>query len=75
MARNGVWELKDILLRYCPNGGSSRGVRDFVERDLLSFAGKNPQVQFKTKIQGGHPCVYGSYGKCKTYRASCRVPI
>lgn len=63
MARNGVWELKDILLRYCASSGSSKGVRAFVERDLAAFAARNPQISFKTKIQGGHPCVYGTYGK------------
>ncbi|CAN8070352.1 unnamed protein product [Agarophyton chilense] len=61
MARNGVWELREVLLRYCANSGSSRGVRDFVEHGLVSFARKNPHIQFQTEIKGGHPCVFCKY--------------
>lgn len=66
MARNGIWELREVLLRYCASSGSSRGVREFVEHDLISFAAKNSQIQFQTKIQGGHPCVYAKYGKSES---------
>lgn len=62
-----MWELKDVLLRYCAIGGSSRGVRGFVEKDLLPFAGRNPQLEMKTKIQGGHPCVFATYSKLKRF--------
>ena len=63
MARNGVWELEHLLIRYCGTSASSKGVREFVERDLVEFAKKNPQIQFKTEIKGGFPCVYGKYSK------------
>lgn len=66
MARNGVWELREVVLRYCASSGSSRGVREFVEHDLISFASKNPQVEFQTKIQGGHPCVFAKYGRLES---------
>lgn len=61
MARNGVWELRNVMLRYCATGGSSVGVREFVESGLAHFAEKNPQILFKTQIESGHPCVYGDY--------------
>ncbi|KAI0559136.1 hypothetical protein FGB62_166g054 [Gracilaria domingensis] len=40
MARNGVWELREVLVRYCANSGSSRGVREFVEHgeDIPAFS-------------------------------------
>ena len=27
MCTRGVWQLKTLILRYCPHGGSSRGMR------------------------------------------------
>lgn len=66
MARRGVWELNEVILRYCAHGGSSGGVRQFVEKNLAGFAAHNPQISFKTTIRGGHPCVYGKYS---TYSA------
>lgn len=64
MARNGVWELRNVLLRYCATGGSSRGVREYVEDGLAQFAKKNPQIEFSTQIKSGHPCVFAEYSKC-----------
>lgn len=62
-----MWELKEITLRYCATSGSSEGVRSFVENGLISFSKRNPQIHFRTKIQGGHPCVFGSYSKLVPY--------
>lgn len=61
MARNGVWELERLVLRYCPTSGSSKGAREFVETGLIPFAKKNPQIQIKTAIRSGHPHIYGKY--------------
>lgn len=64
MARNGVWELKEMLLRYSPNSGSSRGTVEFVEKDLLNFARANPQIKIATYVRrAGHPQVFASYGE------------
>lgn len=63
MARNGVWELRNVLLRYCATGGSSRGVREYVESGLVQFAERNPHIEIRTEIKSGHPCVYGDYSK------------
>lgn len=50
-------------LRYCATGGSSRGVREFVEQSLIPFAKRNPQIEIRTEIKSGHPCIYGDYSK------------
>lgn len=71
MARNGVWELRNVLLRYCATGGSSRGVREYVENGLAQFAEKNSQIEFSTQIKPGHPCVFADYSKYIAKKQSC----
>lgn len=69
MARRGVWELRNLTIRYSSAGGSSRGVREYVEKDLLGFAKKNPQISIETILQSGHPAVCADYGKMSCSRA------
>eukprot|EP00180_Rhodochaete_pulchella_P004396 Plantae.Rhodophyta-Rhodochaete_pulchella.ctg8277.p2 GENE.Plantae.Rhodophyta-Rhodochaete_pulchella.ctg8277~~Plantae.Rhodophyta-Rhodochaete_pulchella.ctg8277.p2 ORF type:complete len:175 (+),score=21.26 Plantae.Rhodophyta-Rhodochaete_pulchella.ctg8277:80-604(+) len=61
MARAGRWELKEVLLRYSLNAGSSRGVRDFVNEGLVLFARDNPQLVVRTQLRESHPFVDGRY--------------
>lgn len=63
MARRGAFELQEIVLRYSLDGGSSRGVREFVEHELLPFARENPHITIKTIFRNTHPNVIGRYGK------------
>nr|CAG4650562.1 EOG090X0FS9 [Sida crystallina] len=35
-------QLVRVTLKFCKNHGGSRGVRDFIESDLLSFTKSNP---------------------------------
>lgn len=37
-----ICQLKRITLRFCKSSGSSRGMRDFIETDLVSFANDHP---------------------------------
>ncbi|XP_063981357.1 large ribosomal subunit protein mL43 [Diachasmimorpha longicaudata] len=39
-----IGQLQRITLKFCKNRGSSRGMRDFLENDLLDFARENPGV-------------------------------
>ncbi|OQV23836.1 putative 39S ribosomal protein L43, mitochondrial [Hypsibius exemplaris] len=39
-----VCQLQRITLKFCKEYGSSRGVREFIEKDLLDFARQNPGV-------------------------------
>ncbi|GJQ72888.1 putative 39S ribosomal protein L43 [Trypoxylus dichotomus] len=45
-AQNGVGryicQLQRVVLKFCKNNGSSRGLRDFVEKELVNFAKDNP---------------------------------
>lgn len=37
-----ICQLKRITLRFCKSNGSSRGMRDFIETDLIHFAQDHP---------------------------------
>ncbi|XP_055386075.1 39S ribosomal protein L43, mitochondrial [Condylostylus longicornis] len=37
-----VPQMQRITLKFCKNNGSSRGMRDFIENDLIDFAKNNP---------------------------------
>lgn len=39
-----VCQLQRVVLKFCKNNGSSRGMRDFIESDLIDFAKHNPGV-------------------------------
>lgn len=39
-----IGQLQRITLKFCKNNGSSKGVRDFIENDLVDFAKTNPSV-------------------------------
>ncbi|RDD40547.1 39S ribosomal protein L43, mitochondrial [Trichoplax sp. H2] len=39
-----ICQLQRITLRYCNKGGSSRGLREFINSNAVDFAQKNPQV-------------------------------
>eukprot|EP01027_Heterolobosea_sp_BB2_P003104 GEZU01004701.1.p2 GENE.GEZU01004701.1~~GEZU01004701.1.p2 ORF type:complete len:151 (+),score=20.81 GEZU01004701.1:48-455(+) len=70
MSRNGVFQLRKIIINYCDIGGSSRGVREYINTELFKFAEKNPQIQFEVKLRRGHhPYVAGEYvhGKVHTH--------
>ena len=58
----GVLQLTQLVVRYCPHGGSSRGARDYVFGDLAAFAAANPAVECRSELgRGKHPVVRGSY--------------
>ncbi|KAJ8921913.1 hypothetical protein NQ315_008547 [Exocentrus adspersus] len=39
-----VGQLQRVVLKFCKNNGSSRGMRDFIESGLVNFAKENPGV-------------------------------
>ncbi|XP_020297696.1 39S ribosomal protein L43, mitochondrial [Pseudomyrmex gracilis] len=44
-----VCQLQRVTLKFCKNNGSSRGMRGFIEHDLVEYARENPGVVVYTK--------------------------
>ncbi|ELR10837.1 mitochondrial ribosomal protein L51/S25/CIB8 family protein [Acanthamoeba castellanii str. Neff] len=62
MSRSGIWQLRKLKLQYCDFGGSSRGMREFLETRLPEFQKKNPQVLVDVvKRRNRHPHLSGEY--------------
>ncbi|XP_015945914.1 uncharacterized protein LOC107470987 [Arachis duranensis] len=71
MALRGVWQLQKLIVSYCNWGGSSRGIRAFMELELPVFKEKNPQLEVVTElIRGQHPHLKAFY-KNKNERVIC----
>ncbi|KAF4367591.1 hypothetical protein F8388_011230 [Cannabis sativa] len=71
MAQRGVWQLQKLIVNYCDWGGSSRGIRAFMESQLPALKECNPQLEVVTElIRGQHPLLKGFY-KNKRERVVC----
>ncbi|KAI8427120.1 hypothetical protein MSG28_014743 [Choristoneura fumiferana] len=57
-----VCQLQRIVLKFCKSNGSSRGIRDYIEQDLVEFAEQNPGVVVYLKPRRHRaPIVVGEY--------------
>ncbi|KAG8073958.1 hypothetical protein GUJ93_ZPchr0006g43743 [Zizania palustris] len=62
MALRGVWQLQKLVVNYCDWGGSSRGIRAFMETHLQVLREKNPHLEVVTElVRGQHPNLKGIY--------------
>ncbi|KAL4476446.1 hypothetical protein ABPG74_010179 [Tetrahymena malaccensis] len=63
MCSRGVFQLRKIQLQFCDFGGSSKGVRDFLNSDTVKeFMVKNPQIQFEFIMRRNkHPFLSAQY--------------
>ncbi|XP_077992490.1 large ribosomal subunit protein mL43-like [Glandiceps talaboti] len=65
--KNGVGryvsQLQRITFQFCKMNGQSRGVRDFIENDLIDFSRKNPGtvVYVTPDKKYGEPNIVGEY--------------
>lgn len=44
-----IKQLQRVTIKFCKSHGCSRGVREFIEHDLLEFAKANPGVVIYAK--------------------------
>ncbi|XP_020913097.1 39S ribosomal protein L43, mitochondrial [Exaiptasia diaphana] len=57
-----VCQLQRLTLNYCRAGGSSRGLREFIDKSLVDFASKNPQIAVYVRERNGkHPRIVANY--------------
>jgi large subunit ribosomal protein L43 len=57
-----VWQMRKLTLEYCPRGGSSRGLREYIEQRRSQLAQENPQIILEVKERRGHhPVLRGIY--------------
>ena len=63
MATRGVFQCKQLTIRYCEHGGSSRAVREYLASGrLLDWAAERPTVNIKVKVRNGkHPNLQADY--------------
>ncbi|XP_015602937.1 39S ribosomal protein L43, mitochondrial [Cephus cinctus] len=68
-----VCQLQRVTLKFCKNNGSSRGMRDFLENDLLNFANENPGVVVYVKPRRHKtPVIVAEYLNGDRFWHSCR---
>nr|GMC57279.1 54S ribosomal protein L51, mitochondrial-like [Ipomoea batatas] len=62
MALRGVWQLQKLVVSYCDWGGSSMGLRVFMESHLPALKEVNPHLEVVTELnRGQHPFLKGLY--------------
>lgn len=67
MSLRGVRQLKELVIRYSDLDGSSRGVRSWMQQNLVKFAAANPNMIISTdKKRSKHPCITGRYANGNT---------
>jgi large subunit ribosomal protein L43 len=69
--------MKELVIRYSDIDGSSKGMRAWLQQEVVSFARANPSVTIRTeKKRNAHPTVCGHYlnGNSKTICVKNQTP-
>mmetsp|Transcript_10512 Transcript_10512/g.28774 ORF Transcript_10512/g.28774 Transcript_10512/m.28774 type:complete len:142 (+) Transcript_10512:1343-1768(+) len=64
MSKYGVFSLSKLVLQYSRNGGSSRGLRAYIETSLPKLKADNPQLNLSCSGLNNpavHPQLYAAY--------------
>eukprot|EP01026_Neomeris_dumetosa_P067586 TRINITY_DN65924_c0_g1_i2.p4 TRINITY_DN65924_c0_g1~~TRINITY_DN65924_c0_g1_i2.p4 ORF type:complete len:161 (-),score=8.08 TRINITY_DN65924_c0_g1_i2:439-861(-) len=62
MSLRGVYQVTRISFIYCDWGGSSRGLRQFIEENLPLLKYKRPWIKFDTQVRRNkHPLLTATY--------------
>ncbi|CAI8058383.1 39S ribosomal protein L43, mitochondrial [Geodia barretti] len=57
-----ICQLKRLTLQYCKNGGSSRGIREFLSETVAQFAKENPHLTVYVRQRPGrHPRIVAEF--------------
>ncbi|KAL7297949.1 39S ribosomal protein L43, mitochondrial [Trichogramma pretiosum] len=68
-----VGQLQRVTLKFCKSHGASRGMRDFIENDLVDYAKSNPGVVVYVKPRRHRgPVIKAEYLNGETHWISCR---
>lgn len=74
MCSRGVYQLRVLKLQYCDWGGSSKGVRELLDGDLIDqFLAQNEHLKFIAYMRrGAHPYIRSEYINAWTKTVSLR---
>eukprot|EP01134_Creolimax_fragrantissima_P006216 CFRG6216T1 len=57
-----VTQVRKITVYYCRQSGSSKGVREFIDKDLVNIAKNHPEVAFDVRLKHrSHAFVKGEF--------------
>ncbi|XP_028391040.1 39S ribosomal protein L43, mitochondrial-like [Dendronephthya gigantea] len=57
-----ICQLKRLTFNFCPVGGSSRAMREFVDKKVIKFTESNPNIAvYIVERPGRHPRIVANY--------------
>ncbi|XP_067022193.1 large ribosomal subunit protein mL43-like [Acropora muricata] len=72
-----VRPLQRLVLNYCKHGGSSRGIREYIDKEIVEFATNNPEVTIYVRERNGkHPRIVANFinGNSKIVEVKNKTP-
>ncbi|KAG2386668.1 hypothetical protein C9374_002412 [Naegleria lovaniensis] len=76
MSRNGITQLSKVCVYFCDWGGSSKGMRQFLDQTSGAFwelAKASPEVKFVVQLRRGkHPFMKAIYKNGREHAHDCK---